>query len=66
MRITLIEAVCLVAIGATVVELHDSHRFARTGTLPETAMATAAKPAAAAGQPRSQQVLNVNSAASLR
>ena len=50
MRLSFIEGLCLVAIGATMVELHDSHRLARTGIPPETALATAAKPAAAASQ----------------
>jgi len=53
-RLTFIEAVCLVAIGATVVELHDGHRFGRTAIRPESALATAAKPAVVAGQVRSR------------
>lgn len=54
MRLSFVEAVCLVAIGATVVELHDGHRFGRTAIRPESALATAAKPAVVAGQIRSK------------
>ena len=55
MRLSFIEAVCLVAIGATVVELHDGHRFGRTAIRPESALATAAKPAVVAGQVRPKE-----------
>jgi hypothetical protein len=48
-RVSIIEGLCLVAIGAAMVELHDSQRFARSGFSP-AALATAAKPAAGAGE----------------
>jgi len=52
-RLSLIEGLCLVAIGATMVELHDNHRFARPGFPPAAALTPAAKPAAGAGEARS-------------
>ena len=55
MRLSFIEALCLVAIGATMVELHDTRRFARPSTPDATALATAAKPAAGAGEARSTE-----------
>ena len=54
MRLSFIEGLCLVAIGATMVELHDSYRSGRSAIRPESALVTAAKPAAA-GDVRSQQ-----------
>jgi hypothetical protein len=58
MRLSFIEALCLVAIGATMVELHDTRRFARPGPLDATALATAAKPAAGAAEVRSTETAN--------
>ena len=48
MRVSLIEGLCLVAIGAAMVEIHDNHRFPRAGNAPAAGLATAAKPAAVA------------------
>ena len=67
MRFSLIEGLCLVAIGAAVVELHDgNHRFARPVIPSATAPATAAKPTAAAGQVRSPDTVNALSTAGYR
>ena len=66
MRLSFIEGLCLVAIGATMVELHDSQRLARTGIPPETALATAARPAAAASQVRSKESSQLTSNAVYR
>lgn len=52
MRVSLIEGLCLVAIGAAMVEIHDNHRFARAGNAPAAGLATAAKPAAVAAPKR--------------
>jgi hypothetical protein len=51
-RVSLIEGLCLVAIGAAMVEIHDNHRFARAGNAPAAGLATAAKPAAVAAPKR--------------
>jgi hypothetical protein len=56
MRLSFIEGVCLVAIGVAMVELQDGHRFERTGNHSGSALATAAKPAAASGAERTQAV----------
>jgi len=45
---SIMEGICLVAIGVAMVELKDGHRFARPGISPGmAALATAAKPATA-------------------
>ena len=59
---SLIEGLCLVAIGAAMVELHDSHRFARPEILPAAALARPAQPAGGAGEARSPDVSNGMSA----
>jgi len=55
MRLSLVEALCLVAVGAAMVELHDSRRFARQGTSLTAALAKAAEPATDAGEGRSTE-----------
>ncbi|HVN34742.1 MAG TPA: hypothetical protein VMU96_05740 [Casimicrobiaceae bacterium] len=47
-----IEGLCLVAIGAAMVELHDNQRFERQGAAFVATPATAAKPVRAAGEVR--------------
>ena len=50
---SVMEGICLVAIGVAMVELKDGHRFARAGVTPGVAaLATAAKPASASGAER--------------
>ncbi len=46
---SVMEGVCLVAIGVAMVELKDGHRFARPGV---AALATTAKPATASSAER--------------
>jgi hypothetical protein len=57
-RPSFVEGLCLVAIGVAMVELHDGRRIGRPGIRSETTLATAAKPAAAAGLARSPGVVN--------
>ena len=50
---SVMEGICLVAIGVAMVELKDGHRFARPGISPDVAaLATAAKPATASSAER--------------
>lgn len=50
---SVMEGICLVAIGVAMVELKDGHRFARPGIGTDvTALATAAKPATASSAER--------------
>ena len=48
MRISFLEWLCIFAIGAAMVELHDDHRLTRPGMEPPTAVGGAAKTAPAA------------------
>lgn len=50
---SIMEGICLVAIGVAMVELKDGHRFARPGISPGlAALATSAKPANSGGAER--------------
>ena len=50
---SVMEGICLVAIGVAMVELKDGHRFARPGISPGlAALATSAKPATSASAER--------------
>ena len=51
-----IEGVCLVAIGAAMVELHDNQRFGRQGSAFVATLAAAAKPGRAAGDVRFAEI----------
>jgi len=46
-RVSFIEAACVVAIGVAMVELHGGNRPGATGVHSATVLATAAKPAVA-------------------
>ena len=58
MRLTVIEAICLVAIGVAMVELHDGQRLGRPAVHSAAALATAPK-AAVASPARSRDVPNL-------
>jgi len=57
-RVSFIEAACLIAIGVAMVELHGGNRPAGTGVHSAAALATAAKPAVA-GPARAPDALNL-------
>jgi len=57
-RVSFVEAACLVAIGVAMVELHDGNRLRRPGVQSPAALAAAAKPAVA-GPARAPDALNL-------
>lgn len=59
MRLSFLEGLCLVAIGVAMVELQGGQRAGRPEMNAGTALATAAKPAAAAGSVRLHEAMSL-------